>query len=391
MLFQKVDYRFVSGLFLALLLALLQTTAVRPACAQDSIAVLPFEINAPEEMSHLESDLPALLVDELRDKGLHVLDMDKIQSVIDSRDISVLDLEEARRLTLAAESRYAVYGSLSSVEEYISLDVRLVDGFQEKQTVPFHISKQGLINILPAVEELADKIYEQMRQEDRIASIEVQGTETLDPDVILLHLNMQEGDLFEPEMLNEELNRIYELGYFEDVQLEARETPDGRHVLIIVEEKPRIQNINILGADKVKEKDIRQSLSTTTGSVLNQEIISEDLDKIRELYRGKGYYNATVDYTVSPINQRTANLNIRINEGNKLYIQGIEIKGAESFSQRELRKEMILKKRGFLSWLTGKGVLREELLDRDAAALEAYYANQGFIDARVGQPDVEYE
>jgi outer membrane protein insertion porin family len=40
--------------------------------------------------------------------------------------------------------------------------------------------------------------------------------------------------------------------------------------------------------------------------------------------------------------------------------------------------------------MTGTGILREELLERDAAALEAYYANRGFLDARVGQPEVEY-
>jgi outer membrane protein insertion porin family len=38
--------------------------------------------------------------------------------------------------------------------------------------------------------------------------------------------------------------------------------------------------------------------------------------------------------------------------------------------------------------MTGSGVLREEILDRDAAALEAYYGNRGFLNAKVGQPEV---
>ncbi|WP_035243765.1 outer membrane protein assembly factor BamA [Desulfonatronovibrio hydrogenovorans] len=362
-----------------------------PAISAQKTAVLPFEINAPEDLAYLDTGLPTMLINSLRDKGLEVNDLERVKNVITREEIEYLDVSTSRRLALMLDSRYAVYGSFSQVEEYISLDVRLVDGFGEKETVPFYIVKEGVINILPAVEELAQRIYNELLQEDRIASINIQGINILDPDVVLLRLGMQEGDIFEPEMLNQELRRIFDLGYFDDVHLEVSDTPQGKEVTIIVDEKPLIQNINIQGADKVKEKDIREALTTRTGTVVNPRIISEDLGRIRELYRGKGYYNATVDYNVTSIDDRTANLNVRIEEGNRLFVRGIEIQGAESISQRQLRKEMALKRRGMFSWLTGRGILREELLDRDAAAIEAHYANQGFIDARVGQPVVNYE
>ena len=40
--------------------------------------------------------------------------------------------------------------------------------------------------------------------------------------------------------------------------------------------------------------------------------------------------------------------------------------------------------------VTPKVMLKEEMLERDAAALESYYANRGFVDAKVGQPEVVY-
>ncbi len=361
------------------------------AISGEGIAVLPFEVNAPPDLGYLETGLPTMLITSLKDKGIRVTDLDRIKTIISREEIAFLDIQTSRRMALMADSRYAVYGSFSQVDEYISLDARLVDAFNEKDTVPFYIVKEGVINILPAVEELAERIYQELIRQDRIASIEIQGVSILDPEVILLRMRMQEGDVFDPEMLNDELRRIFELGYFDDVRMEVTETPRGRDVLIVVEEKPLIQNINVQGASKIREKDILEALTTRTGSVVNPRIISEDLARIRELYRGKGYYNATVDYDVSSIDERTANLNIRINEGSRLFIRGIEIQGAESISQRELRREMALKRRGPFSWLTGRGILREELLDRDAAVIEAEYANRGFIDARVGQPVVDYE
>lgn len=361
------------------------------AMSAERTAVLPFEINAPQELDYLGTGLPTMLISSLRDKGLNVADLEQIESFIVREEITFLDIAGSRQLALLADSRYAVFGSFSKVDEYISLDARLVDAFGEKDTIPFSIVKEGVINILPAVEELADRIYQELLKQDRIASIDIQGVDILDPEVILLRLRIQQGDVFDPERLNEELRRIFELGYFDDVQFEINDTPQGKEILIVVDEKPRIQNINVQGASKIKEKDVLEALTTRTGSVVNPRIISEDLARIRELYRGKGYYNATVDYDVTPIDDRSANLNIRISEGNRLFIRGIEIQGAENISQRELRKEMALKRRGALSWLTGRGILREELLDRDAAVIEAHYANKGFIDARVGQPVVDYQ
>ncbi len=361
------------------------------AISREKTAVMPFEINAPQDLDYLETGLATMLITALEDKGINVISLDRIQDILSREDVVLIDIAKSRRLALMAESRYAVYGSFSKVDEYISIDARLVDAFGEKETVPFYIVREGVINILPAVEELAQKVYQELLKEERVASIDIQGLDFLDPDVVRLRLRMQEGDIFEPEMLNLELRRIFDLGYFDDVTFEVEDTPQGKAVIITVDEKPLIQNINVLGADKIKEKDVRQVLTTRTGSVLNPRIISEDLGRIRELYRGKGYYNATVDYNTTPIDERTASLNIRIVEGNRLFIRGIEFQGAQSISERELRREMALKRRGVFSWITGRGILREELLDRDAAAIEAHYANRGFIDARVGQPIVDYE
>jgi len=372
-------------------ICLLLFTAGNSQAGQKQILVLPFEINAPEELEYLQTGLPSMLTSSLRDKGMEVVEPELGQTLITREEVSYLDVEQARRLALLGDGRFALYGTFNAVDEYISLDARLVDGYGERETVPFYIVKEGVINILPAVEELAEKVYQEMLREERIASIDIEGVDILDPDVVLLRLQVQEGDMYDPEKLNRELRNIFDLGYFDDVQFHVQDTPQGKEITIVVEEKPLIQNINISGTDDISESDVREVLTTRTGSVVNPQIISEDLGRIRELYRGKGYYNATVDYSISEIDERQANLNIVINEGNRLFIRGIEIRGAEEVSARTLRKEMELKKRGIFSWLTGRGVLREELLDRDVAALEAFYADKGYIDARVAQPDVDYQ
>ncbi|HDQ41005.1 MAG TPA: outer membrane protein assembly factor BamA [Desulfonatronum sp.] len=365
-----------------------------PAGAQQGevvkLLVLPFEINAAPELNHLHEGLPELLREELRAAGFEVYPAEQTLQLLRAQELTELDLTSARDMALLSGSAYSIYGSFSQVGESLSLDVRLVEAFGLKPAKSFFVVAQGLINLLPAVQELSEKITRDLRQLETIAKIQVQGNQILGSDVVLLRIRSQQGQTYDPQVVNEDVRRLYDLGYFNDIQIKVEDTPEGKVLTFLVEERPRIQAISVVGAKELKEADILKALSTRTGGVVNPKILSEDLAKVRELYRQKGYYLAQVDYNLEQTDPRQARLNIMIEEGNRLFIRDIEIQGADSLSVRELKKELALAERGFLSWITGKGILREELLERDAAALEAYYANRGFLDARVGQPEVEY-
>ncbi len=354
------------------------------------ILVLPFEINATPDLSHLHEDLPELLRDNLRKEGFEIFPGPQTIQMLREHELVELDLRSARDLALLAGAGYSVYGSFSQVGESLSLDVRLVEAFGVKPAKSFFVVRQGLINFLPAVEELTEKITRELRQLETIARIQVEGNEILGSDVVLLRLRSQQGQIYDPQAVNEDVRRLFDLGYFDDIVIRVEDTPEGKVLTFVVKERPRVQAISVVGAKEIKDSDILKAISTRTGGVINPKILSEDLAKIRELYRQKGYYLAQVDYNLEQVDPRQARLNITVNEGNRLYIREIEIQGAESLSVGDLKKELALAERGILSWITGKGILREELLERDAAALEAYYANRGFLDARVGQPEVEY-
>ncbi len=356
-----------------------------------SIVVLPFEINAEPELDYLAEDLPEILRDRLAREGFNVASGNATMDIVRYQGIEFIDLSVARDIALLAGSNYAVYGSLSQVGETLSLDVRLVEAFGLKEPQAFFVVKKGLINILPAVDELVQKIVQQVLKKDVVAEIDVQNNRILDKDVVLMRLRMQQGDLYDPKAINEELKRLYALGYFDDVQVRVEDVPAGKRVVFVVEEKPLIQAVQVSGTDAIDQDDVLEVMSVKGGSVLNFELLSQDLDKIRELYRQKGYYRAEVDYELEQTDERQARLNITVEEGNKLYIENIEIQGAEKIDSGKLKKELALSERGLFSFLTKSGILREELLDRDAAALEAYYNNRGFMDARVSQPEVRFE
>lgn len=354
------------------------------------VLVLPFAINAGPDQDYLVESLPKLLGDKLTALGLEVVSSNQVDALLQDREIEYLDLRIAQDLAVRSDAQYAVYGSFSQVGENLSIDARLVDATGAQPPKPIFVVKNGILNLLPAMEETAVKIEHGMRHGDRIVAIDVLGNEILDDDVVLVRLKTQPGDIYDAALLNQELKRLYELGYFEDISMAIEDATEGKRLVITVKEKPLIQAISVEGAQELDADDILAAISTKSGAVLNPRVLADDMGKVRELYRKDGFYNAKVEYRLDQADAKRARLQILVDEGKKLYVTDIIIEGAKSLDQGDLKKELALSERGMFSWVTGSGILREEILDRDAAALEAYYGNRGFLNAKVGQPQLNY-
>ncbi len=358
---------------------------------QARIMILPFEINGSKELAYLETDLPKILAGELERQGIDVVPQSEVKRLLREQNIQHLDQTIVRDLALLSRADYSLYGTFSQIGTSISLDARLVEAYGLRSPKPLSITKKGMIYILPAVQELAQKVQDELQRKERIAQIKVEGNQVLEADVILTRLNTGNGDLFDAQKLNADLRRLYGLGYFRNITILSSDSPDGKIITFRVEEKPLIQTITVQGAKGIKADDILAVLSSKSGSVINDKVLAEDKAKIRELYRKKGYYNAGVDFKQEQIDPRQSRLNIVVNEGEKLYIRSIRIEGAKQLDEDDLKSDFASSEKGFFSWLTGSGVLKKDMLDHDTSVLEAYYANRGFMDVKVGQPVVDFK
>ncbi|WP_167590493.1 outer membrane protein assembly factor BamA [Oceanidesulfovibrio indonesiensis] len=364
----------------------------QPAPAQNdvTVVVLPFQVNADPKYDYLNASLPELLTQSLGEQGFNAVSQDRVRTLIREQNVTFLDLATARTLAQAAGAQYAVYGSFSQIGESISLDVRLVNVEGTRPATPLYVSQTGMGNLGLAVGELTQKLSDELYAEDSIAEIEVRGLAYLDQDVVLSRLSIREGDPFNPRAMNDEIKRVFDLGYFEDVRVSVQDVPQGKKVIFDLEEKPRIRAIGVVGNDAIDDDEIIEAMNTQPGTVLNPSILADDLEKIRGLYRDKGYYLAEISYELEEVQDSSARLNIVVKETKRLYVTKITLNGVEAMSESAVRGEMKLGTRGIISWLTGTGVLKEELLEHDAAAIEKYYANHGFVDVKVSPAQVDY-
>ncbi len=355
-----------------------------------ALIVLPFQVNGGEEAKTAGEQLPGMLSTRLGARGIPVPNPDQIRSIIAQHNINVGDIAAMRRFGQAVGASHIVYGTLNQLGNDISIDARLLRVSGNAEPQPVYIDQQGSTGIASAVDELAGKIYNSVSNRQPLHDVEVRGLNVLDPDIVITRLTVRKGDPVDPAGIDQEVRRIWELGYFSDVQANLEQRPEGLVLVYNIEEKPRIDNIIVEGNSEVESDDILSAMSTRSGSILNDKVLVQDLQKITELYREEGFYLAKISHRIQG-DGPSASLVISIDEGNQLYIKEVKIEGVEQLSESAIKDELALKERGLLSWFTGTGVLREEYLDRDTAAISAYYLDNGFLRAAVGAPEVVYE
>ncbi|MBW2430425.1 MAG: outer membrane protein assembly factor BamA, partial [Deltaproteobacteria bacterium] len=159
-----------------------------------------------------------------------------------------------------------------------------------------------------------------------------------------------------------------------------------------VTEKPTVRSILVEGNTWVYEDDeIKEEITLRKGSILNINIIQNDMRRIEELYREKNYHNVKVSFKLYPKKNNQADIEYVIDEGQKFQIKEIEFVGNNAYSSRKLKGMMSTSEKGLLSFITSSGDLNQEQLSQDSAKLTAFYHNNGYVQAKVGEPEVAFE
>ncbi|MDR2695847.1 MAG: outer membrane protein assembly factor BamA [Deltaproteobacteria bacterium] len=372
------------------------------AAQEPLVLVLPFQINAGEDMAYLNAELPQMLSQRLASKGFRVVPLDRARAMAQGKDSR--DLGAVRALAAAAGAEYAAHGVFNQLGEAFTIESRLTPARGEGAAQPLTAQGQGIINLGPALDRLTDQMAGTVaagrssreplaaRGPGSLADVQVRGMKVMDPDVVLMRLRVRRGDSPGAVDIDEDVKRVWDMGYFSDVRASLEQQAAGRVLVFTVVEKQRIDNIVVNGAGKIDKEDILGAMSTKTGSVLNEKLLAEDLQKVTDLYRAKGHYLAKVNSSLDPRPTGSgAVLTLNIEEGGTLYIKEVRVEGLKGMKQGDMKDYMALKERNILSWITGSGVLKEEYLERDATAIAAFALNQGYVDVQVAPPVVDYK
>ncbi len=226
--------------------------------------------------------------------------------------------------------------------------------------------------------------------ETYVEDVRIQGNKRIESDAILRVIKTGVGDVYDEDRLSEDLEAIYNMGYFDDVRVETEKTKEGNIVIFTVEEKPTLRKIEIEGNRILEDQQIKEVIDISPGAILNIARIKENIRAIENLYEDKNYHNASADYEIKELDHNRADLKFVIEEGKKVLIREIRMEGNQDYSDKELRGLMKTSEKWFLSWITSAGDLNMQTLEQDVQALEDHYQNNGYVEARVAEPQIRY-
>ncbi len=358
--------------------------------AQDQpvrVAVLPFVIHAQQDAAKVQKSLDEVFSRTLSSEGIKMVDPQEAQR---SAGGAVRSEEQARSVGNKLGAAYVLFGSFNQVGNSISLDGRLVDTSGKKKSAILFAEEKGFENLASAVGKIVQQMSVQVLSKGVIADVKIRGNDRIEADAIKGNVKSKKGEILRPATVSEDIRSIFKMGYFEKVDAEVTDTPTGKILTFVVQENPSVQEVKISGEKKIKEKDILAAIATKAYTVLQRNIVSEDVQKIQKLYQQKGYYNAQVNSKIEfPKDPRKAVVSFDIKENEKVYIKKINFAGNKNMSSRKLRGVMQTKVKSLLSYFTDRGILQKDILETDIDRLTAFYHDEGYMDAKVSSPDID--
>ena len=360
-----------------------------PAFCQNNtrIAIYPFAIHSKANMDYFSKELPQFLK-----KYLILAGVDQVQEMEEPANDWQFDDQEVASLRKQSERlnvTHVIWGKFVQKEQGFDLKIAMADTLYQSSVRFFEVNGIDIVNLNATVQDLAKQIANTILDIPVINKIVIQGNERIESDAIKRAMKTQIGDPYIPAKLSQDLEIIYQMGYFDDIRIEAENDPGGGQTIIFhVKEKPTIYKIHIKGNSVFDEEKIRESIDISMGSILNIYDVQENISRIEAMYKEKNYHNIKVDYELKDREHNQTEITFRITENSKVYIRQITFIGNKDYTERQLEKLMYNQEKGFWSFFTSSGNLDAEKLQHDVMRLQNHYHNNGYIDARVGEPQV---
>ncbi|MDR1867426.1 MAG: outer membrane protein assembly factor BamA [Treponema sp.] len=214
-----------------------------------------------------------------------------------------------------------------------------------------------------------------------INTISFSGLRYIDPAELKTITDPYLDRIFTNELYAEILGKLYALDYFETINPSIEPFGVGSGLLIhfIVKESPTVSTIMFTGNKSIRNTELLGTILTKVNSVMSDRLLASDEAALIRKYREKGFPAVQVRSEVREDQNGRGIVTFAIDEGEKIVIGDFRFEGNQIFSDKTLRGTLSLKAKGFLN----DGAFEESKLVADRQALQQYYWNRGYIDAKI--------
>ena len=246
--------------------------------------------------------------------------------------------------------------------------------------------RRGLAAVLAAL-AFAGAADAQSFEPFTVKDIRVEGLQRTEPGTVFSYLPIKVGETVNQERAREAVRALYATGFFSDVRLEH----ENDVLVVFVQERPAIAQIDFSGMKEFEPDAVRKVLrenGLAEGRIFDRSVLENAEQELKRQYLSRGLYGAEIQTTVTPLERNRVGINIAVTEGEVAKIRGINIVGAQAFSESELVSLFVLRTPGWLTWYTKHDRYAREKLSADLETLRSYYQNRGYLDFAIESTQV---
>ena len=223
-----------------------------------------------------------------------------------------------------------------------------------------------------------------------IRSVDVQytGAQAVSKERILAQMRTKVGQPYSNQVVEQDVAALYKTGVIQNVRIFAQPEGDGVKVIVAVQIRAILREIEITGAERIKPKRLRKEIKLPLNRAIDEQQLEEARQKIIDVYQGQGFTDVSVQFRIDPIDEKrgTARVVFTINEGVRGAVKQVRFEGNAHFSEKVLRKQMKTRGRSPIYFVDKTGRLDEVQLEQDMDKLREFYQDHGYIDVEIKTP-----
>ncbi len=242
-----------------------------------------------------------------------------------------------------------------------------------------------LLSILPVV----------LCAQEVIERVEIEGINRVTEETVLYYLSFRDGDLYNPEVLKKDFRALWATGFFSDIKFEELQGSSGKIIKILLKENPIIKEIVYKTGKKLKENDIVNKLKENDEYILpyshySQYKIQRIMETIRGLLIEKGLPDGKVTVEKNKKGKNELEVVFHVKEGSKVRVGEVDFIGSPKLRSSVLREALKENQtHNIYSWIAGKDVFKQNKLADDLANIKKKLQENGYMEATVGEPQIE--
>ena len=221
----------------------------------------------------------------------------------------------------------------------------------------------------------------------KIKSIDVRyvGTQTVSKQRILSQIASKEGDKLSIAQVDDDVKSLYKGGDVDNVRVLTDNVSGGVALIYVVQTRAQFGGVQFRGNTLIDDSKLAKKVALKRSSAIDEGALKAARQEIQEMYRKKGFSAATVTYRIgAPSADGFSNVIFTIDEGTQGILRNVQFVGNDSYPAVRLEELMTQKEKGVITWFTGGSTATDpETLAQDVRAIEDFYRDNGYLNAKV--------